>query len=487
MPKVAHGIKMSLKTSSARNIVKADGALKATEDLLNHWHSTTSQLLQALVNNEHSWQALFASYSAFHPIAANIYPAHDNDALECVAALSSVKDTVLTDATGTESLGEATQRIDIAKNDLNNLLTRINGAKKMHTDRVTQIREAQYYKEKSDQLYYVEAKKKGPSAAKALERRERNVNKSSEFHGKVTSITNQLFHEMDAIAVERLAATDRALAALLLLQQHYFETNPISNAFDIGSRVGLGRRVLIRDESRPWLPNTPHQVEPPSVMPDQSATTIDGQVYSIPPYNPNVGKPSPQISSMSESGQSIPAEHYLPDNNYVPQTNQPGHQQAFAPTQSQQPAYPASVPPPPPPPVSAQIDHMNQPGTAYSPYPDPNAAPSSLAAPIPTASVPTQTNPAPPPVGPPMPGQSPQPIYTTSASNPMPLSSNQGVQAVQNGFQRMQISPGTSQTSVPQASQPLMNIGQSASTGLVLPPSQSQASYGSPASSLPHE
>lgn len=419
MPKMLHGLKVTVKTPGRRNFVKNDESLVATEQTLNHWLKSTGDLLAALDDNERAWQELFASYMKVHPVVSSIYPAHDVDVLECSAELTNIKVVLDDPPKGVESHFDAVQRVDIAKKDLNNLVTRINNAKSMHAERLEVMREYRYYEDKTRQIVEADNKRNSISQ-KEVERRNRNVVKSGEFEKKLHSVTTQLFYEMDAIAVERLAAADRAFAALLLLQNHYFKACPVSRALSVGSRVGLGRRVLIRDESRPWLPPTYTQSpdSSSSAMPDQTVQTVESPMYTVPPYNPH-------------------AQHHMPasQQHISPQVPQP--QQSYDPTHasvpSQAPAYqifnaaqanmyhPAYR-------TAGQIGYQPQPNMQQ---PNPNVAPTpdALHAPIPSASVahPTQAAPAPPPNGPPMPGQSPQPIYTTatpSHSSPQSYQNN---------------------------------------------------------------
>lgn len=187
LPKMMHGVKLSLKGTGIKRLVKENDSL--------------SSLQNALVANEQAWQALFATYATFQPIAASIYPVQDTEALECANALINFKAQLEDQLEGVESNVDALQRVDIAKNDLTGLLTRIESANKMQAERVVAIREARYYEEKTRHMLESEAKKRTAASHKEVERRARNENKSSELAVKLTSTSNQLFHEMDASSV----------------------------------------------------------------------------------------------------------------------------------------------------------------------------------------------------------------------------------------------------------------------------------------------
>lgn len=301
MPKVMHSAKMALKATGAKKLVKEDESLAKTEETLNKWLMAVKQLITGLQSNEQAWQGLFGTYAQFGPIMASVYPHHDNEALQCASELTNYKVVLDNPPEGVESNFDAIQRVDIAKKDLNNLEARIMNAKKMHAEHIAIIREWRYYDDKTKQMIAAEQKKKAPATVKEFERRSRNEAKCVELAAKLNSTNNQLYYEMDAIAVEHLAAADRAFSAFLQLQMHYFKAFPASRAYEAGARVGLGRRVLIRDQSKPWLPAS-SRVQLGNAgkstdggMPDspiQMTALSETPVISVPPFNPNAATTS---------------------------------------------------------------------------------------------------------------------------------------------------------------------------------------------------
>lgn len=343
MSKVVHSANLTFRAPASRKILKEDETLKATEETLHQWQIETAKLLMALQSNEQAWHALFGTYAMFPSITTSIYPAHDTEAHEVSMELSNYKKHLDNPPDGVENNFEAHQRIDIAQKDLSNLIVRIENCKKLHMKRVQSIKEYKYYEEKTKKILNAELKKSKPTTSKEVERRSRNEGKSEELSMALNSHTNQLFYEMDAIAVERLAATDRAFAALLLLQHHYFRSYPISKAFDKGANVGLGRRILIRDEARPWLPvNTQMMVaanggQTPissgSMMPDMPNTgpAPSTPVFSVPPHNPN--------SSDHNVMANMQQQNFIPNNSIINNNNNNGiqnQQQMYAPPLQQQ-------------------------------------------------------------------------------------------------------------------------------------------------------
>lgn len=473
-----HNMKLSLKGAGKKKILREDTGLAATDKVLNEWHASILSLLNAINSNENAWYGLFSTFEAFSPIGSQIYPQKDSDALEFCASLSSMRKQLDSPPNNVESYEVAKQRIDITKKDLENLLARIDNAKAMQAKRIEVTREYRYYAEKTNGILEAGQKKSQGPTEKDVERQERNKlhvqNKSTELN----SLTGQLFYEMDAIAVERLAATDRAMAAVLLLQYQYFANNPVSAPYAIASRIGLGRRVLIRDERRPWVPqDTPVKPAPETATPDTSMNIPgpsngswmpqhamkqpgpshpspppppppmgDTPMYAVPAVNPNL-KHSPSIQPQAPMQQYSPmmgpmgqvpvhsGGYYDPSNvQRVPTGGgyygqQPGYMQQ---QQSPMPSVDYSTtygglyqtpPPPPPPPPPSSVDSAK----SSQSHPGP---------PIPATTGVQQSTAVPPPPGvePPqlgtpsqgtfvlpesshmIPGQSPAPIYTTGSS-----------------------------------------------------------------------
>lgn len=449
--KMMHNMKLQLKGAGKKKILREDTGLAATDNTLSEWHSSVSALLNAINANENAWRGLFSTFDAFHPIATSIYPQEDTDAFEFCNSLSAIKKQLESPPPGVESYVDAKQRIDITKKDLENLLSRIGNARAMQANRIEVTREYRYYADKTQSMTQAEQKKSQGPTEKDVERRQRNeqhvANKSTELH----SLTNQLFHEMDAIAVERLAATDRAMAAMLLLQHHYFASNPVSASYAIASRIGLGRRVLVRHEKRPWNPNDgKSNPVPEPTAPDMSSSSFGGPktdswipqpmntpatpqhhpgdtpMYAVPAINPNLTQqPSPMQGSPMTTQQygsqytpgpttySTPASQ-APNSTggyYNPSGLQQGgmdaayynqQQHVFGTSQDysqQQASYQygggLQTPPPPPPPPPPEDPSMNSQPRGSTPMPTPPAT---------TGVQQSTTAPPPPSVEPPHPG-----------------------------------------------------------------------------------
>lgn len=348
MPKVMHSAKMALKATGAKKLVKEDETLAKTEETLNKWLTAVKQLLTGLQSNEQAWQGLFGTYAQFGPIMASIYPHHDNEALHCASELTNYKVALDNLPEGVESNFDAVQRVDIAKKDLTNLEARIFNAKKMHAERVAIIREWRYYDEKTKQMIASEQKKKAPATPKEYERRSRNEAKCVELAAKLNSTNNQLYYEMDAIAVEHLAAADRAFSAFLQLQMHYFKAFPASRAYEAGARVGLGRRVLIRDQSKPWLPASSRVqlansgTSTDGGMPDSPAQTTalsETPVISVPPFNPNAATTSNAMQHPPITSGAMNATPIVPQGMGQPQQVPQTLQQSLSQPQSLQHYY----------------------------------------------------------------------------------------------------------------------------------------------------
>lgn len=468
--KMMHNVKLQLKGTGKKKILREDTGLAATDQTLSEWHASVSALLNAINTNENAWNGLFSTFDAFNPIAMSIYPQKDSEALEFSASLSAVRKQLESPPPGVESYVDAKQRIDITKKDLENLLARIGNARAMQAKRIEVTREHRYYTDKTQSMTQAE-QKKGQLTEKEIGRRQRNESHLVEKSTELYTLTNQLFYEMDAIAVERLAAVDRAMAAMILLQYHYFASNPVSASYAIASRIGLGRRVLIRHETRPWNPNdgdvkpTPHTatsdassttsfggsktdswvpqpISTPGAPPPPPPPPPDTPMYSVPAINPNLAQQSPslqpqpmahQYGSQYTPGQTMystpmsqtpnsAGDYYnqsgsMDQGNYYGGHSQPGGGYQTPPPPPPPPEDPSMnsqshvSPPPPPPPATTGMQQST------SAPPPPGVEPPHPGTPLQgTFVLPDSTHS--------MPGQSPAPIYTTASSGGVMHTSN---------------------------------------------------------------
>lgn len=400
-----HVFKRSIKGVGVRKLVSEDQTLQATEQTLTEWISSVTMLMDIIQANEKAWTDLFTSIAAFQPVASAIYPPTDTDAQACLAALAGARGTLETPADGLESYSSAVQRLDIAKQELATLLTRMQKAQTLHGQRLASIREFRYYESKAREMIATEERRGSTVSQKNVDRRARNQTKSVELTAKLNSETNQLLHEMDDLSVERLASTDRALAAIVLLQSHYFRANPIANAYATVSRVGLGRRVLVHDERRPWAPGgavaAPSQMQPAT---NPQAPPYNAQAYNPTTYNPGLDTPTNAPAPPPPPPPQAPTAY---SDNFA---YTPGDPAAPLPAY----ASPAtSVQPPIPPPTTTDISTSFS-GASAPPPGVPNGAASSTTS-IPTPPAPPTEMPAPPPPPPP-----PASVQTQTSAPPPP-------------------------------------------------------------------
>ena len=386
-----HGLKVSMaKGTAKKRIIQEDESLSATKTVILNWKAAAQSLSQALFANETAWQSVFGSYITLEHVSSSIYSARDTDVRACLHELQGAKARVDSYTDGVEAAVSATQRLEVAKKDLATLVQRLANAEAMNEKRLDLIRQHRYYDGKTNQMLQSEAKSRNPVGPKVIERRTRNQKKVQELATELTSLTTQLHAEMEAIDVERLAITDRCLLAVVTLQKYYFESNPVDAAVKKADEIGLGRRVLIRNDQKPWLPDT--QTIPAGAttgVPSNLPHPMENPAFAPPPYNPNAGNhyppaPPPGAPPTAPSGYSEGYSAYI--------------------TPPAAPSAPAGAPPP----------------SAPMSIPPPSAPMS-----VPPQSAPMSVPPPPAPMGvPPPPAAPPQPSYATppqmSVSPPPP-------------------------------------------------------------------
>lgn len=256
-PSMIHGLKVSLaKGTTKKKIIKGDESLSATAATLYQWRVSMEALLACIVQNEKAWDSLFQTYSSFDSVGASIYPQRDAPVLTLLKDLQAAKSRVESPPPNSvEPNFNATQRIQLSKKELAEVVSRINETSKLHEKRVDAIRQHKYYDSKTNQMLHSEAKRRSPISQKDLERRSRNQTKVKELALQLTDFKRRIQTEMESLEVERLAVTDRALSAMLLLQKHYYESYPVRSTIAKADEIGLGHRILLRPESRPWAPD----------------------------------------------------------------------------------------------------------------------------------------------------------------------------------------------------------------------------------------
>ncbi|PXF43181.1 hypothetical protein BWQ96_07125 [Gracilariopsis chorda] len=458
-----HGLKVSLaKGTTKKKIIKEDESLAATKGTLYQWRSSMQSLLNCVTTNEEAWNSLFNSYSTFDIIGSSIYPERDVPALALLKELQATKSRLDTPPSNTvETNFNATQRLDLSKKELLAIIARIDETENLHEKRLDVIRQHKYYDAKTRQMLQNEAKRRSPVTQKEVERRSRNQAKVQELAKEVANMHRQIYSEMDAIEVERLAVTDRAISAMLLLQKHYFEAQPLRSTISKADEIGLGHRVLLRGDRRPWVSsetkvlnesrtqNEPNVAYPPynpsaesapfprvesapSAPPPDDGSSNYGAGYSPMPQSPS-SPPIPPPNNYQVPPNSAPPSSYLPTSTSYPPPPPPGSVPQTS--NGYAPPPPASSPPvsgqyrPPPPPGSPPTSSANY-QSSWSAYPQ---SPSTY--PATSTSVPSYPPPAPgpPPAGyptggsnsetrsvqpPPPPAPGPPPVgYPTGVSN----------------------------------------------------------------------
>lgn len=302
-----HSFRMLTSSSTTRKkLINEDKSILATEKVLQQWRISIQSLLDSLIHNEKAWASVLSSYTNFENIGMSIYPACDTDAHAFLKELRSPKGLDQNSQHATTS-SESLKSFEIAKKDLSNLLSRIGNAQTLHKKRVEAIRQQKYYQTKTQKIDTAQAKRTGPSNAKVDDRRQRNLKKAGDSSVNVSSTSSQLFAELDELDVERLAVTDRALSAMIQLQRHYFTDDIIRPSVQLAEKIGLGKRVLVRDEKKPWMVNS---VSDESDSAGHITSASDASKVSPPPYNPSAdpnsfsqeGKPEEPSSNTKESG-----------------------------------------------------------------------------------------------------------------------------------------------------------------------------------------
>lgn len=328
---ISHGLRvtMSNSTTSTRDIQKSDESHRVTHDTLVSWKTGLHALHDALVANETAWKNLFSSFAGFSTAAAGVYSARDIESRGVLKAIETARSAIETAPT-TDPGYTPMQMVEFARQEIAAMLSRIQNAEALHSKRLEATRQYNYYQGKTANMLKQEGKSpKGPSE-KDVDRRTRNQKKVMDIAIQLNSITTQLYTELEYIDMERLAVADRSVAAMLMLQKYYFEFKPTDAAYAQGDKIRLGRRVVPRDEVRPWMPNS---LQPANVTPQLNNPSMAQGVPAIAPSPPA----TPSMSPGSSMQQPFPQQQMT---NGVPQAYPPGqvpipqpimHHQASAP------------------------------------------------------------------------------------------------------------------------------------------------------------
>lgn len=306
-----HGLKVSISKGTAkREILEADESHSVTESTLVHWKTALKSLHDALAANENAWRGLLGTYTNFHVAAAAMYSERDVEARGVLKTLDNGR-TAVEAPPASEPGYSPMQQVELARQEITTMLARIENAEALHTKRFETTRQYKYYDRKTKQMLLEESKRSTPVPAKNVDRRSRNQKKVMDLAIQLNSTTTQLYTELEYIDMERLAITDRAVAAMLMLQKYYYDANASKNAYVQGDKIRLGRRVIPRDEVRPWMPNT---LQPANPNPQVSNT---GMVQSVPAITAGPQPTAP--ASKAIAMQQPPLQQHLSQQQPYPQ------------------------------------------------------------------------------------------------------------------------------------------------------------------------
>lgn len=307
-----HGLKVTMaKGTAKREILESDESHTVTQSTMHQWKTALKSLHDALAANEGSWKALMSSFTGFHNAAAAVFAERDVEARSVLTALEAGRATAETPS-ATPPAYTALQQVELARQEIAAMLSRIQNAEALHAKRLEATRQYTYYDRKTKQMLANESKRNAPVPQKDLDRRARNQKKVMDLAIQLNSITTQLYTELEYIDMERLAVADRAVAAMLSLQQYYFACNPSKDACELADKIRVGRRVIPRDEVRPWMPNT---LQPASVNTQGSNPAL---THGTPPMSgsPATSMPQPPLQQQLSQPQPYPQQQM---SNGVPQ------------------------------------------------------------------------------------------------------------------------------------------------------------------------
>lgn len=395
--KVMHGLKVTMSpATSKREITESDDSHKVTQQTLASWKAALRALHDALATNEAAWKNLFASFTTFSTAAAAVYSATDVESRAVVKALESARTAVETPPT-TDPGYTPMQMVEFARQELAAMLSRIQNSEALHAKRLETTRQYKYYDRKTKQMLENEAKPGKTVSPREVERRTRNQKNVMDLAIQLNSITTQLYTELEYIDMERLAVTDRSVAAMLMLQKYYFDFQPVKDAYAQGDKIRLGRRVIPRDEVRQWMPNT---LQPAAVTPQISNSPMMQQGV------PAIAAPVPPASTMPPGAmqQQPYPQHQL--SNGGPAAYSQGQMLAPQPVMQHQASAPPVQPPvysqpmqPQPllPPINVQhAQPMPEQAAGFPSQPQQQYSAQQFAPPQPVPPQPASPQPAPP-------------------------------------------------------------------------------------------
>lgn len=335
-----HGLKVSMaKGTAKREIIEADDSHTVTQATMVQWKTALRSLHNALAANENAWKGLMGTYTGLHAAAAAVYADGDVEARGVLKTLDASRAAVET-RPAAEPGYSPFQKVEMARQELATMLSRIQNAEALHTKRFETTRQHKYYDRKTKQMLDAESKRTTPVPARDVDRRSRNQKKVMDLAIQLNSITTQLYTELEYIDMERLAVTDRAVAAMLMLQKYYFDFNPPKDAYAQADKIRIGRRVIPRDDVRPWMPST---LQPAIVNAQGNPNMAQG----VPPV---AGPPTPAASATQAVGIQQPAlqQHLSQQQPYPQQQMSNGAPQFYQQTQPVQQPELQHVPSAPP-------------------------------------------------------------------------------------------------------------------------------------------
>eukprot|EP00177_Eucheuma_denticulatum_P003396 GFKZ01006136.1.p1 GENE.GFKZ01006136.1~~GFKZ01006136.1.p1 ORF type:complete len:457 (+),score=58.65 GFKZ01006136.1:137-1372(+) len=315
-----HGLKVSMaKGTGKREILGTDESHNITASVLAKWKGSLKSLHDALAANETAWSSFLTTYTFFNNAAYAVYSDRDVDARSILKSLEEGRAAAQAQPTPVEGAYSAAQAVEISRQEIMTMLSRIGNAEALHLKRLEATREYRYYDRKTKQMLDAERRKGSVASSKEVERRSRNQKKVMDLAVQLNSITTQLYTELEYIDMERLAIADRATAALLTLQKSIFESNPAADAINRGNMARIGRRVIPRDEVREWMPNTLHPANPNPKVPNpnlsnssiptpaQTSLAVTAQVTQAYPSQGYYSSPSVDQNGQQPALQQIPS------------------------------------------------------------------------------------------------------------------------------------------------------------------------------------
>lgn len=398
---VMHGLKRGMqKEVRKKQILGQDDSHNITQNVLSEWKIHLKQLMDVLAANEGAWQAVFTSYGSLQSVAEVIYTARDVDARACLKDLQTGAISALNPPKPVEPEYNAPQKVELAKQEINTLLSRIANAEALHGKRFEATREWLYYDRKTKGMLEKETGRNNPASNKEVERRTRNQQKVMDLAINLNSVTTQLYSELEYIDMERLAVTDRVIAAVLQLQKFYTDLNPSKDAVLSGTKIRLGHRVVPRDEVRAWMPQTLQPADPNPAISNPNLMQAQG----VPPVPP----PPASAVPPGQLQQAYPPGAYPPNGEMQAYPPQPPMQHAMS---GDMPAYPAQ------PPMQHAMSAPTAPPPAGATYAPPQYnLPPAAQPPSPTHQVSISGSPPTPVMNqPPPPGTMPQPVAPHSS------------------------------------------------------------------------